>query len=415
VHAAGRLGLLIGILLAAFGSSPASAQTAPDSELPVGRFYTQAGSGGGYGYRISDEAGIGFWSEFQRLGGVPALGYPTSKRFMLDGYMVQATQKVIMQWRPDFSPPGVSFMNVFDKLHDLGMDDVLESTYQVPAPFDQGEFNAGKTPPQARADRLTLLNGDPAIAARYNAAGPSPLAAFGLPTSTITNEGPFFAVRMQRAVLQHWLVDNPAAGVNRGDVTVVNGGDIAKRPGLIPSDAGGPETINGVSAATPTPVPPPAPPPPPPAPPGTAAVSSQPGAAASHYAWMWKKVSTPPTDCGPSQVLLGYLAPHQFSCDDSAPNGGTQFIIGHTLDQSGHAVSGIIVRASAYGNNYDGGSDQDGTFGIIISNSCPIENRTYNLYVIDGQGQQSSNIYPVNYSNCNLAGEFHVDFIKTGP
>src|SRR6185312_2099960 len=47
---------------------------------------------------------------------------------------------------------------------------------------------------------------------------------------------------------------------------------------------------------------------------------------AQQYAWAWKSVSTPPVDCGASQVLLGWLAPHRFSCDDTDPNGGTQFI-----------------------------------------------------------------------------------------
>src|SRR5437660_1715967 len=83
-----------------------AAQTAggPDYDLPGGgHFYTQANGGAGpqLGYRITDEGGIGFWSEFQRLGGVNGLGYPASRRFLLDGFFVQATQKVILQWRPE--------------------------------------------------------------------------------------------------------------------------------------------------------------------------------------------------------------------------------------------------------------------------------------------------------------------------
>jgi len=422
LHRLVRVAALAALLIGAWPVA-AQAQTA-DSDLPVGHFYTQTGGAAGpqYGYRISDEGGIGLWSEFQRLGGLAALGYPISRRFMLDGYVVQGTQKVLLQWRPDLSPPQAVFVNVFDKLHDLGADAALQSRFQVPPQFDQGLFDAGKTPSQAQADRLTLLDADSAIAAFYHRGDAS---TYGTPTSTVTAEGPFLAVRTQRATIQHWLTDNAAAGVNRGDVTVANGGDLAKQLGLIPAGAALPETINGVAASAPSPTPAtpapatsapaaPAPASPAPAAPPSAgpATGPQTSAPASQYAWAWKGVNTPPVDCGANQVLLGYLAPHQTPCADSLPNTGLQFIQGHILDQKGTGVAGIIVQATAYGNNYDGTSDQDGTFGIIISNSCPIENRVYSLYIIDGQGRQSSNVYTVNYSDCRVAGEFHVDFVK---
>ena len=94
------------VLLGALGGwSGAHAQaTGADYDLPngAGHFYTQTNAGAGpqYGYRITNDGGVNFWSEFKRLGGVDALGYPVSQRFTLDGFMVQATQKVIMQWRP---------------------------------------------------------------------------------------------------------------------------------------------------------------------------------------------------------------------------------------------------------------------------------------------------------------------------
>src|SRR5687767_10925252 len=60
-----------------------------DFDIPNGHFYTQAGGGAG-GFAITDNDGMLFWSEFQRLGGVPALGYPISSRFVWDGFTVQA-------------------------------------------------------------------------------------------------------------------------------------------------------------------------------------------------------------------------------------------------------------------------------------------------------------------------------------
>jgi hypothetical protein len=136
-------------------------------------------------------------------------------------------------------------------------------------------------------------------------------------------------------------------------------------------------------------------------------------AASTGYAWHWKAVNTPPIDCGPSQSFLGWLPPDQVPCVDSAPNAGTQYIQGHVLDKNGNGVGGIIVQASAYGNNYDGTTQPDGVFSIILSTSCPIENRAYSVYIVDGQGRQSSDAYTVNYSNCNLAGEFHFDFVQS--
>src|SRR5690348_3822898 len=114
-----KVGLIAGLVCLILAGLPlADAQIAGgDQDIPGGHFYTQTNGGAGpqYGYRITDEGGIGFWSEFQRLGGVTALGYPSSKRFQLDGFIVQATQKVIMQWRPESAQ--VNFVNVFDKMH----------------------------------------------------------------------------------------------------------------------------------------------------------------------------------------------------------------------------------------------------------------------------------------------------------
>lgn len=397
-------------------SSQAGPSGPPDSDLPVGHFFTEAAGSAGsqYGFRITNEGGIPFWSEFQRLGGVPALGYPVSRRFVLDGFVVQATQKVLLQWRPDANPPQVYFVNVFDKLHDMGHDGVLQSTYQIPPQLD-AQFDAGKSPARAKADRLTLLNADPAIAAKFDAGVGSPELYNGLPTSTVTNEGPFFTVRAQRTAIQHWIVDNAAAGVKRGDVTVVNGGDIAKALGLVPADAALPETIGGQVLSAPAPPSVAAPPAAPaPAAPAAAPAPAPASTESLSWPWVWKPVGTAPTDCGSSQVQLGWLPSHQIPCTDSAPNSGVQYISGHILQQSGAFVPGIVVRTTAYGINYDQGSDQDGYFSMVISTTCPIENRVYNLYVIDGQGRQSSNVYTVNYSNCNLAGEFHFDFIATG-
>ncbi|MDP2727369.1 MAG: hypothetical protein Q8P59_07470, partial [Dehalococcoidia bacterium] len=113
---------------------PLQAESALDYDVPNGHFYTQAnGQPSGAspkGYSITNDSGIAFWDEFQRLGGVDALGYPSSQRFILDGFVVQATQKVVMQWRPDAGQ--VYFLNTLDILHDAGKDAWLGAVRATP-------------------------------------------------------------------------------------------------------------------------------------------------------------------------------------------------------------------------------------------------------------------------------------------
>lgn len=60
--------------------------------------------------------------------------------------------------------------------------------------------------------------------------------------------GNHYAIRLQRAVLQEWKEDVPWASA--GEVTIANGGDIAKELGGLPSAALAP-----VTGSAPPPVP----------------------------------------------------------------------------------------------------------------------------------------------------------------
>src|SRR5579884_1683063 len=104
---------------------PARAQAA------TSRFFPQTG------HTVGDDSGIRFLTELDRLGGVGAVGYPASERFQWDGFTVQVFQRVVFQWRPESGT--VAFVNVFDRLHDLGKDDWLLQTKQTPPPrpFDE--------------------------------------------------------------------------------------------------------------------------------------------------------------------------------------------------------------------------------------------------------------------------------------
>ncbi|MBI2865232.1 MAG: hypothetical protein HYX94_11785 [Chloroflexi bacterium] len=212
------------------------ANGAPESLLDFGiangHFYTQAnGSALGAdtrGFGITDDDGIPFWSEFSRLGGVDALGYPVSRRFVWAGYVVQATQKVVMQWRPEVKQ--VWFANVFDALSAAGKDGWLQVVRQTPKAFDTSP-DTGLPWSQVADRHWKLLDANDAIKKRYWADS-DPLNHYGLPMSYAELSN-VFVVRAQRAVFQYWKQDVPWA--RAGTVTVANGGDVGKEAGLYPA------------------------------------------------------------------------------------------------------------------------------------------------------------------------------------
>ena len=230
-----RSAALAAALLFVFASVPAGAAAADqppgypaDYELPNGHFYTQTNAGTKdptAGFSVTDEASIPLWSQFQQLGGVPAIGYPISGRFQLGAYIVQGFQKAILQWQPDAGR--AVRLNVMDMLHDAGKDAALQADHLIP-PQSAGD-----------GDRLKLLDfPNDAFKAAY-ASVPDPMAGFGVPTSPIVDEGPSYTIRLQRTAMQLWKKDEPWAKANT--VTFVNAGDLAKEQGLIPAAAAKPE------------------------------------------------------------------------------------------------------------------------------------------------------------------------------
>lgn len=215
----------------------AQADMAADYDILHGHFYTQAAgrdAAQGTGYTITDEGmdsrgqTIRFWSEFQRLGGVAALGYPASQRFMWDGYVCQVMQRAVLQWRPEANT--VYFVNVMDLITAAGKDDFLLSARQTPPPADFFAEEQGLSFEQIKQKRYALLDSNPAIKAKFFSVA-DPLNMNGLPTAPITDMGDAYVLRAQRVIIQEWKKDVPWA--KAGDVTVALGGDIAKETGLI--------------------------------------------------------------------------------------------------------------------------------------------------------------------------------------
>ncbi len=225
---------LLALLLGVTPPAQSDAATGADFDVPGGHFYTQAngqGGAGGTGFAIVDDSRAKFWSEFQRLGGATALGYPISRPFMWDGFLVQATQRVVMQWRPEVNQ--VYFVNIYDRMHILGKDDWLLAFRQTPGIADW-TGDTGLAWPQVVARHLALMNGYPAIKAKYNSTIGDPIQMNGLPMAPVTDMGAFFMLRCQRVTIQLWKVDAPASGAHKGDVVVTLGGDEGKMAGIYP-------------------------------------------------------------------------------------------------------------------------------------------------------------------------------------
>ncbi|MHB1132299.1 MAG: hypothetical protein ACYC4L_07895 [Chloroflexota bacterium] len=231
------LSTLFGCLVAP--PAPAAAQQAvQDWDIANGHFFTQTGKGNQSGFSISDDNGVLFWREFQRLGGVNVLGYPVSRRFLWNGFVCQAMQRVVLQWRADSQ--SVSFVNVFDMMNDTGKNEWLESVRQTPKPKAFNE--TGLAWEQIVQLRLRVLDANPAIKQAYFNVVGDPVTMNGLPTTEIVDMGDSFIVRAQRVVIQQWKQDVPWA--KQGQVTFGLGGSIALEAGLLPvTTAGEPEIL----------------------------------------------------------------------------------------------------------------------------------------------------------------------------
>ena len=243
-----------------FTSQSASAAE-EEYAIANGYFFTQTGGGNGRGYSIVNDDSAPFWSEFQRLGGVQAVGYPVSRRFLWNGFLCQVMQRVVFQWRPDLGQ--VAFVNVFDLFSEAGQDDNLFATRQVPRPLP-ASFDGGKSFDDVIQARLALLDENPAIRQKYNSIPGDPIAMNGLPTSRVTDMGNHLALRTQRVLFQQWKEAVPWAAA--GEVTVALGGSISAELGTFPKEILEPEVQPGetrplVNVPLPgaTPTPPPAP------------------------------------------------------------------------------------------------------------------------------------------------------------
>ncbi len=191
--------------------------------LVDGRFFRKPATNCDIGYSVTNAGGIQFWDAWQELG-LENVGYPISNRFIWEGTVTQAFQKAVLQWRPG---EGFSFMNIFEKLHEIGWDRLQDSRWiDLPKRMDTSSFDARKSQEEIQRDRLALLDVSPAIKKRYFAAD-NPLRQYGLPTSRVEDFGNALMIRTEKVVFQEWKHD--VAWAKAGEVTIVNGGSIAAK------------------------------------------------------------------------------------------------------------------------------------------------------------------------------------------
>jgi hypothetical protein len=85
------------LFLAALLSTPlpVAAQALPD-----GQFFTESvpDRTDGAGFAVQDGHGARLWTAFQTAGGLDALGYPISRRFVLDDGLAQAFEYGVLRW-----------------------------------------------------------------------------------------------------------------------------------------------------------------------------------------------------------------------------------------------------------------------------------------------------------------------------
>ena len=199
-----------------------------------------------FDYEVTNDRGILFADEFDRLGGAQTLGYPASYRFRLDdGFVYQVTQGALLQWRPEVQRAWLA--NTFEMLEHAGLDQWLLNTKGIPLPIVDDDSDGDWE--RAKEIRLAWLTNDKIKAHFFANPNPSEITSwsedraielYGLPMSYPEKHGPFITQRFQRVAFQLW-VEEVAGMPEVGTVVRVLGGDLLKEACLIPSHALSPE------------------------------------------------------------------------------------------------------------------------------------------------------------------------------
>jgi hypothetical protein len=192
------------------GDEAAPAADASSTALPAALFSVGVPLANGWFFLTGDDTSTGvaildepggppFWTSYQRLGGVAALGAPLSRPFLLpDGRLYLATTYALLVWRPGAAM--AEYADALDMMAAAGLDDWL-LTQGVP----RTERTAGVL------DRLGWLSEPVIREAYFGAAGagdaaplpvPEAVARFGLPASRPQAFDGYVTQRFQRGALR---------------------------------------------------------------------------------------------------------------------------------------------------------------------------------------------------------------------
>ena len=352
-------------------------------------FFTETAGGQG-GFSVCDDAEANFRSAFETWG-LQKIGYPISRRYVRDGFVTQAFQKAIMQWRPDGNY--VALVNIFDDLHQDGFDQQLLEMRQTPQQLPDGWDGEGLSFAEVVAKRQALLDMRPALHAAYFSAS-DPLTFYGLPTSDIQDMGNHYAIRSQRAVLQEWKEDVPWAA--KGQVTIANGADIAKELGGLPADALTPEA----NAPSPTEAPAAPEPTATPQPAATAEPTTAPQPTATAVPTTAPQPTVEPVAPQPEPVSLRYICKENPD-PSSAPNSPVQIL---TIIKNGKPERVRLVNVSA--NTVDltgwkmcsirGNQEHDGISGLLTPGEIKEFPYTGSGFIWNNDFQDDGALYNTN-------------------
>ena len=230
--------LVVAIALALFpalavaesvGDGSAGQTCGLDFWVPDGRFFALTESASGAGFSVIDDEQARFWTGFQELGGLGALGRPISQRSIVDGFLVQAFERAVLQWDP--VNQATNMLNTLDVLHQAGYDEWLAADPRRIPPHQTLPEDADVPFDQVVRNHLALLD-DAAPDIRETFMGtPHWLTRLGLPLA-YADHGDLRVLRTQRGVLRQSVSDG-----HSGAVEVMGAGALARDAGLFPATA----------------------------------------------------------------------------------------------------------------------------------------------------------------------------------
>ena len=79
---------------------PTPTSPPPDHVVQDGWFFSQGATTPGTGFAVTNEDAVPCWDVYRNAGGPLSIGYPTSKRFSWQGFVLQGFQSGLLVWHP---------------------------------------------------------------------------------------------------------------------------------------------------------------------------------------------------------------------------------------------------------------------------------------------------------------------------